>query len=139
MLTGQYSSVEWVKKMKMVKEHVEPDTVDEKIAEVRIAKFNKRKGPREGDFVIWNGEYHRFSSDNGMSIQHSEGGSFYITESGKVSFSGGLEPGIMKHKMEEMAELRPGMFWFFHHNVWKGDNAVYVETDCRVYKVIGGE
>lgn len=113
------------------------DEKDTLILAEREAAFNNHKGPRVGDFVrMLDGGVQRFSHDwdYDNSIQTTNGGSFYLDSSGHASFSGGLNPAIMKDTLEEIDETMVGMFWFFRHDWHIAHNGVDVKVMCRVYK-----
>lgn len=114
---------------------VEPDDDDIEIAGWRSAARDRRDGPRVGDFIdLADGRTLRFSHvwDNGLQV--SKGGSFYLSPEGLVSFSGGLEPPVLREDIIPVCEMRPGHFWFFHHDHHRAYNAVGVRLACRVYR-----
>jgi hypothetical protein len=77
------------------------DEKDTAILAEREAAFNNHKGPRVGDFVrMLDYSIQRFSYDWGKDIQTTNGGSFYLDSNGLASFSGGLNPAIMKDTLE---------------------------------------
>lgn len=106
----------------------------------RVQAFNKRPGPRVGDFCrMLDGSLRRFTYDWGKSIQvtsfatEGQGCNFYLCVGG-ADYSGGLDPGVEKEKLQATSELRPGRFWFFDEN-WPGANrGRWFDIDCRVYE-----
>lgn len=111
------------------------DEKDTQILVDRETEFNKRTGPRVGDFVkMLDGTIQRFSHDWGDDIQTSNGGSYHISKSGYVDMSGGLNRAIMKDKLTLTDEAMPGSFWFFHHDRAAAHNVVDVKITCRVYQ-----
>ncbi len=99
----------------------------------KLVAWNKRRGPRVGDFVnMPDGRRMRFSHDWGDDIQISKGGSFFLGL-GYVSFSGGLEPAIDKAHLSDTGKTEDGSFWFFHHNYQTAHNGVDVRAACRVF------
>ena len=115
---------------------VRPDAKDQEILDERVNAWDKREGPRVGDYLILpSGEVHRFSHDWGDGLQHSKGGSWYLGK-GYQDFSGGLEPMISKQNMKQVNELRPGQVWFFHWDHWAAHNAVFASVQCRVFELI---
>jgi hypothetical protein len=117
-------------------------TFDERDAEIlreREAEWNKRQGPRVGDFVIMpNNEVRRFTYDWGDDIQtthpkFSGDVSFYFSGD-CMSFSGSLDHALPKSAMVDTGETRPGRAWFFHHNESGAHRGVYFWIDCRVYR-----
>ncbi|CAB4168879.1 hypothetical protein UFOVP1516_37 [uncultured Caudovirales phage] len=112
------------------------DEIDVEILNYRKARFNEVPGPRVGDFVVMpDGSYERFSHKHYDGLQTTEGGSFYLNDTGKAGFSGGLNPTILNEHLELTKQKKLGNFWFFHHDMARAHNAVYVVVDCDVYKV----
>ena len=114
------------------------DAKDAAIYAERVRQFNRIKGPRIGDFVIFpDGEYRRFTHDWGIhGIQttcRDSSGSFYFGGN-YVSYSGALDPLIAKSDLILTTEPRNGQMWFFHHNVWRASNGVTFTVRCRVYR-----
>ena len=118
------------------------DAKDQAILDRRMARYIANDGPAVGDYVIFpDGEYRRFTHDHGDRIQTTTkgdefGSSFYLTEDGFMSFSGGLDPGLHKTDLVRMDEYRPGWIWFFHHGESTAHNGVNVEIPCRVYRYL---
>lgn len=116
------------------------DEQDMKIYQARIDSYNKKSGPRVGDYIIMeDGHYHRFSHDWGDSLQTTDGeygSSFYLDVNGYVSFSGGLKPSIKKKYIFRNIDpdTKEGTFWFFHHDWHTASNGVYFSAPVRVYK-----
>ena len=112
-----------------------PDDRDLKIAQERVNSFDAIIGPRVGDFVILpDGKYQRFSHEWPDQIQTCDEGSFYLGN-GYVSMSGGLDPGYKKEQIGPTDEIKPGHFWFFHHDLACGSNSVGLIMDVRVFRV----
>jgi hypothetical protein len=115
------------------------DEKDQAILDQRIATWDKRSGPRVGDFVeMPDGALLRFTHDWGSDIQTtcrkmSGDVSFYFGN-GYMSFSGSLDPAICKSKLTQVASTMPGNVWFFHHNERRAHNGVYFKIPCRVYR-----
>jgi hypothetical protein len=115
---------------------VGPDEKDRKIALARYRAWNRKRGPRVGDFVIIPGVgYERFAHDWSDGLQTTPGGSFYLGN-GYASMSGSLNPSIPKKMIHRTMEMRQGHFWFFHHDDHMAHNAVGVQMPCRVYEVV---
>lgn len=116
------------------------DDRDQAIKHERIARWNKRAGPRVGDFLQLNkDQLHRFTHDWGEDIQitdrHYPGhGSFYFG-GGYCSYSGGLDSAIAKDRLEDTGEIREGTVWFFHHGYAQAHNGVHTTIPCRVYRL----
>lgn len=116
------------------------DEIDATILTARIAHRENIKGMRVGDFVIFpDGHRERFSHDWDNRIQTTDGrfgSSFYLDRNGEADFSGGLNPGIDKSRIEETQETAEGDFWFFHHNHMRAHNGVDVTAPCRVFAIV---
>jgi hypothetical protein len=114
------------------------DEFDLAIRDRRIIAWNKRTGPRVGDFCLLpDGTETRFTNDWGKGIQTTSGsepGSFYFGE-GWMDYSGALDPGIPRDSLEDTGQVKPGAAWIFHHDQPKAHNAVAVAVPCRVYRV----
>jgi hypothetical protein len=94
---------------------------------VPVAKFNKRQGPRVGDFVIMpKGAYRRFAYDWGeeMQIADNDAATFFFTKDGYMDFKGGLDLAIPKTKLVLTDVVKQGVCRFASHKAW---------IDCRVY------
>ncbi len=121
---------------------MEFDTVDAGILEIRERDFNKLQGPRVGDFLRVDGGFLRFTHDWGDRIQttvrpsHPCTGdaSFYLGDGGYVSFSGSLDPSIMKDTLRDTGETEKASFWFFHHDSWGAGRGVHFRIACRVFE-----
>lgn len=116
------------------------DATDGTILAARSTTWATIPGPRVGDWCIMeDGEYRRFTHDWGNALQvtcKGQAGSFYFGNGG-VSYSGGLDPGISKRRLEFTGNLKPAPFWFFHHDYSRAHNGVHFETFARVYRVTG--
>ena len=118
----------------------EIDERDREILAERIEKWNSRQdGPRVGDFVITQRGMLRFTHDWGDDIQTTVrpgyDSSFYLSGSGHMSFSGSLDPGVLKTDLELTNEVQEGSCWFFSHGFAEAHNGVYVTVPCRVYRL----
>ena len=116
---------------------------DEKDAELlksRIEAWNKREGPRVGDFVIFpDGAFRRFTHDWGDDIQTTItrriDTSFHMFKDGYLSFSGSLDPAIPKARLWLQKDMvREGLIWFFHHDIAGESRGVNAKIPCRVYQ-----
>ena len=116
----------------------EYDERDKSIQEERETMWNKRRGPRVGDFVkMADGTLKRFTYNWGDGIQttaNGYGGSFHLGK-GYVSYSGGLDPAIPRETIRYAGKKRAGSFWFFHHGHMTAHNGVETTAMCRVYEV----
>lgn len=115
-------------------------TADEKdieILERRLAKWNERKGPRVGDWVIMqDGTVRRFTHNWGDDIQTTYPkfglGSFYLGD-GSMSYSGSLDSAIPKDTLTDTGEIRNGDCWFFKHDLWGAHRGVHFQVPCRIF------
>lgn len=123
------------------------DDTDKAILAARIVEWEKRQGPRVGDFVVTSRGLLRFTHDWGDEVQTTvphthpcaSDVSFYLTEDGYMSFSGSLDDSVPKSSLSLTTEIRQGSCWFFSHNHPEAHNDVYVQVPCRVWKLQEGE
>ena len=113
--------------------------VERRVARRKLERAEPR--PIEGDFVIFaDGTVRRVSHawrdgegwDGG--VQTSDGGSWYLTKGGAVSFSGGLRPTIPTETLTLTDERRKGRIWIFHHDFPTAGGRVESEIEFRVYR-----
>lgn len=115
------------------------DATDTALLAARIEQWNSHQGPRVGDYVITSKGLLRFTYDWDDTIQTTSrgfGGSFYISESGYMDYSGGLDSGVPKTALELTEETRDGACWFFSHDYRTAHNGVDVVVPCRVYRLV---
>jgi hypothetical protein len=124
--------------MPMVINHNPISETNLKILKERFERFEKRTGPRIGDYLILpNGCKRRFTHDWGAEIQITLWGicgSFYLSHGGGVSFSGGLDSGLSVEKMVKTEEVQMGKFWFFANNEVRAHNSIDVLMPCAVWQ-----
>jgi hypothetical protein len=110
----------------------------------RRDKYNRRKGPREGDWVIEkNGKISRityiWTDEKGIPFQIQTGGSkygsFYLGN-GYISYSGSLDHGHKPNKLRMLKRKMEGQVWFFKDNMWGAHRSVDFMMEFRVFKVI---
>jgi hypothetical protein len=114
----------------------------------RLRRFNKRHGPRVGDWIILtNGVMTRFTHDWGiwkgkdLGIQigdrerSGECGSFYLGD-GYCSYSGSLDPCVMRKNIKRTNKKKLGRVWFFDHDHACADNGVDFRVKLRVYREV---
>jgi hypothetical protein len=117
------------------------DERDATILAQRTESWDKRPGPRVGDFVQFpDGYVGRFTHDWGDAIQTTcrqfpGDVSFYFGD-GYCSYSGALDPAVSKTRLEHTGCTARGVVWFFHHDLSRAHNGVKAEIPCRVYKLI---
>ena len=119
--------------------------LDERDAAIKAeiqAGFDRRTGPRVGDFIEFaNGTIERVSHVwDGMAeyggtdgVQTSEGGSWHVSRS-CASFSGGLNSIIPFTTLTDTGETREGSGWFWHHDIAGGNRGVPTNFTFRVYR-----
>ncbi len=116
------------------------DARDGEILAANLEAWNARGGPRVGDWCkMPDGKMCRFTHDWGEDIQTTSRyypghGSFFFGR-GYMDYSGGLDPAILKSRLIDTGETKPGAAWFFHHNEARASNGVYFNVDCRVFEV----
>jgi hypothetical protein len=109
----------------------------------RAAARDRISGPRVGDFIEFaGGGLGRFTHDCGADIQTTvrDGsfgeGSFYLSESGGLSYSGSLDPAVRKRDLAPTGKHRDGAVWFFHDGFMAAHSGVYAVVPCRVYREV---
>lgn len=109
-----------------------------KILAERMADFDKKEGPRVGDYLeLPYGMVTRFTYDWGEEIQIGGGShSFYLGTGGYTSYSGSLDPGIKKEYMVDAGYKKDGLVWFFHEGYSGGGRGVYFSVPFRVFKLV---
>jgi len=116
---------------------------NEDILQERVTAFNNRPGPRVGDYVFIPSdddripEYTRITHDWGDLLQTGglEGGSYYLSNSGYLSYSGRLDPGITTISLMASSETKPGQIWFFDGDISGAGRGVTFSVPMRVFKV----
>ena len=68
------------------------------------------------------------------SVQTCASGSFHLSESGFISYSGGLDPGISFNDIKLTNEKYTLPIWFCHKGYLTGGCAIYAHIECRVWK-----
>lgn len=114
------------------------DEIDQALLDERIAARHSFDEPLNGDFVIFeSGEVERFShiyDDGDAQTSPLWAGSFYLCASGVASFSGSLNPSILRSTVSSTDEKRDGRFWFFHHDQAGAGRGVQCTVPCRVWR-----
>jgi hypothetical protein len=117
------------------------DERDRQILARNQTEWDKREGPRVGDYIrMKDGTLRRFTHAWPDAIQTTVGechpcrgdSSFYF--GGYMEFSGSLDRGISRDQIEPTTEQLDGPIWFFHHNEAKAHNGVNAKISCRVYR-----
>lgn len=111
----------------------------------RTVVFNRISGPRVGDYLYIPSidkrvpEYTRFTHDWTDSIQTGGiGGSFYMGESGALSYSGGLDPGVKVADLILTDATKDGSVWFFDEDRPGGGRGKTFNIPMRVYTLKEG-
>lgn len=76
----------------------------------------------------------RISYSWGDGYQTSDGGSFYLDESGGMSFSGSLYQSVPVDSLTDTGETDTAGAWVFHHGYSDAGNGVDVTVTVRVYR-----
>jgi hypothetical protein len=115
------------------------DGRDSELLAARFRRWERREGPRVGDFVIFgDGDVRRFTHDwDEYGLQTNTGGgeagSFYFAAPGVMSYSGGLEPCVRRETLALMGDRLDGRCWFFHHDYPGAGRAVPALVPCRLW------
>jgi len=113
------------------------DEFDAGILSERQTARRNLSGPQVGDFLVReaDGLLARITHvwDDGVQTtkwsETGEGGSFHLGSSGRMSYSGGLEPSIPRDHLKKVSRPIPakGRAWFFHHGQSRAHNGVQCE------------
>lgn len=110
------------------------------ILQERSGLFNAVKTVRVGDYVKHlNGTIDRVTyiwEQQGIAQTGGGGISYYLSKSGYVSYSGGLDPGVKIENLVYTGEVTPGWIWFFNRDFREANNSVTFQIDFRVYHEI---
>lgn len=125
----------------------ESDLRDDEIYEKRRRLYNDRPGIRVGDYLrMPDGKFtrvtHIWRDEDDIPESVQDGGQRwgqYYMGNGYCSYSGSLDPGVPIKYIRPTNQTEPGRVWFFHHDCWKADNAVYFTIDFRVFEYDGPE
>lgn len=120
---------------------VTPSAKDAAILAARVEARDRIAGPRVGDIIRFaDGGEGRFTYHWGDGIQTTTrpngGGSFYLAESGGLSYSGSLAESIPLARIVDTGEVGEGAAWFFHDDWRTAHNAVQVSIPCRIYREV---
>lgn len=119
------------------------DDKDYAIKTHRLVFWDSVGGPRVGDFLeLEDGTLHRFTHAWDETLRTTSAlypghGSFYFGP-GFCSYSGGLDPGVTRTRLQDTGRIKEGCVWFFHHDYACAHNAVTTTIPCRVYRVMPG-
>ena len=113
----------------------------EEIFSSRLAKRDLIAGARVGDYLRLprvhrhHAEFTRFTHDLGDTLQTGghAGSSNYLCESGRVSYSGGLDPGVKRADLVDTGDTRPGLVWVFQDGIPGAGRGVDREAPMRVF------
>ena len=143
-LPGEYESRNgkwrmWIDFDKLKPYQIEAAQKDLDILKSRIELFDKRTGPRVGDYLeLPYGIFTRFTHAWDDGIQIGGGSASYYLGNGYISYSGGLDPSIEYKSMVDTGQKKDGMVWWFHHDHSGGGRGVYSYMPFRVFKLIDG-
>jgi hypothetical protein len=139
---GVSVDLEKLKQNSFLMEKIERNFV---LAVERINKKLDFDSPSVGDFIKVKDRYLRialvFYDDNNNieSFQYTEDGSFYMSENGNCSYSGGFcfdFGGRIETKFLRLTEeTKQGGFWFFSQDRAGAHKGVYFKGDFKVWKV----
>ena len=115
------------------------DPKNKAIVKKRMARHDRRKGIRMGDYVILKNpkSMSRVTHDWGDSVQTGgdKDGSFYLGDSG-ISYSGSLDPSISKKKFKKTNMKKKGLIWIFDKDFAGAGRGVEYYATFRVFKEI---
>lgn len=115
------------------------DDIDRMILRQLLRAWALRHGPRVGDFVTSGEDLLRigyvWDQESFLPTAPAAHGSFHMTDTAMVSYSGALGLPIQTDELRASGEIRPGQFWFFHHGYPGASNDVHVWAPCRVYSI----
>jgi hypothetical protein len=112
------------------------DVENAAILATRSAALAAREGIGVGDFVTDGDKTFRVAHVWPESVQLTDGQygeSFYLSDGGSVSFSGGLDLPVPKAKFTPTDERREGRVWFFSQNQASAHNGYHTEAAFRVW------
>lgn len=140
-LPGEYKSRNgkwrmWIDFDKIKPYQIEAAQKDLDILKSRIELFDKRTGPRVGDYLeLPYGILTRFTHAWDDGIQIGGGSSSYYLGNGYISYSGGLDPSIEYSAIVPTDKKKDGVIWFFHGDSAGGGRGVYSTIPFRVFKL----
>ena len=116
------------------------DEKNQAILRRRIELWEKKTGPKQGDFVRFaDGELRLIShvwdcyeDVNKWAIQTSKSGSLYFGD-GYMDFSGGLDSGIDFSHFKLTDDKQDQTCWFFDHDWARAGGAVYAKVPAPVW------
>ena len=118
--------------------HPTYDEKDEAIRQIRAAQFTEPTDkPRQGEILIFPGlGQRRIAHVWPTTVQYtpSQNGSFYLGD-GFMSYSGSLELGISRRRLERTSDTQQAGCWFFHHDHMCAHNGVHTTIPVRVWRV----
>ena len=115
---------------------------NEEILKERLEKFNHtRIGPRVGDYLYIPStddripEYTRFTHEWDDTIQTggNAGSSYYLNANGKLSYSGGLDPGMKKSDLICTGIYKDGSVWIFDKDIPGAGRGITFMSDMMIY------
>jgi len=127
----------------------EQEATNQRLIAEAVDKFNRRPGPRVGDFVqMPASEYYapglyRITYDWGDEVQATSyptdgnGGGFYL-DGGHADYSGGLRGSVKKADLVDTGETKVAKFWMFNEGDVKAHNGIFYSFPVRVYTQKGG-
>lgn len=113
-----------------------PQFDDTALAIVRdlIALRHLNSQPEIGDLVDFtDGETLRIAHIWPDGIQTARGGSFHLTDSGYMSFSGSLYSSLPTEAFTTTGAMRPAAAWIFHHDIWGAGYGVHFDAPVQVW------
>lgn len=106
--------------------------------------FDMNLSPREGDYIELPQVDERQNNMCRIShvwpdkVQTTQGGSFYASASGHMSYSGSLDPGIAMDALDCISAYTTGPVWIFDEGMAGAGRGVSMKMQFRVYSVKPG-
>lgn len=124
------------------------DPFNDLLLSERVTRFNKRQGPRVGDYIELPkihpklGTITRITHDWGEldKVQTGGlGGSYYFHRVGLLDYSGGLDSGVTHADiLPDPIGTRDGRVWFFDEDISGAGRGVYFNVPMRVFALRAG-
>jgi len=90
--------------------------------------------PSLGDALcLPDGQMVYFCYIHNISAQTCGGGSFHLTSDGYISYSGGLDHGLLLSEIELTTQKYVLPVWFCHRGYLTGGCGIYAHIECRVW------
>jgi len=102
-----------------------------------IQGYNKRKGPRVGDYLVVEGKITRVTYVWGREAIQAGGhqhGQYFLGKGGWCSYSGSLDSSV-DCTGAKLVGHKKGDIWFFSKDWMQAEGGITATIECRVYLV----